>query len=178
MTPRDQYIGYFRDLAMRHADIAHDPNDATKCRFYLELDYNNILGWTEPNNKGWNLVLMGYETNGWDNKHGRKVEKVTCVFDILKYAKAEDPAAQQAIYNQARDIGEELLVRFAEHTKNPCNADVSAGVVVPYAVDFQNKQTIEVGPRWNNYFGYRFSVNVLMDAYVKTASDPDKWLTL
>ena len=174
MNPRKQYIDYWRDLARRNVDIAHDPSSKATTRFFLELDYEKLMGWNEPNNTGWNLVLMGYETTGWDNRHGRKVEKVSCVFDVLKHVKADDPVLLQETYDKAREIGEELLVRFQEHTDNPCGAVLSAGVEVPYAVDFQGKQAIEVGPRWDNYFGYRFSLPVLMDKYVKRASTPDR----
>lgn len=178
MNPRKQYIDYFEDLARRNVDIAHDPTSRASRRFFLELDYEKLMGWEAPNNTGWNLVLMGYETAGWDNRHGRKVEKVSCVFDVLKHAKNGDPELLQGIYDQAREIGEELLVRFDEHTNNPCDAVLSAGVEVPYAVDFQGKQAIEVGPRWDNFFGYRFSLTVLQDKYVKRTSTPSRWRTL
>lgn len=177
MDPRTQYIAYFEDLAKRNVDIAHTPAVKGGTRFFLELNYEKLMGWNEPQNTGWNLVLMGYETKMHDNQRARRVEKVVCVFDILKHCKTDDATALQLVYTTARQIGEELLLRFKEHTENPCAAAVSSGIVVPYALDWNSKQTIEVGPRWNDYFGYRFSVDVMMDEYVMKASDAAKWRT-
>lgn len=174
VDPRTAYISYMEDLARRNADIHHVPGVTQ--RFFLELDYEVILGWEEPDNTGWNMVLMGYETSSDDNRHGRRIEKVACIFDILKYCKADDRAALQAVYRDARLIGEEILAHMKEHCDDPCSAVVSAGIIVPYAVKMGSKKTIEVGPRWDNYFGYRFSVDVLQDAEVQKPSDPAKWI--
>lgn len=176
MDPRTQLIAYVEDLAKRNADIAH--STANK-RFYLELSYNMLMGQKEqPNNTGWNVVMMGFESAANDNYHGRVVERVSLIFDILKHVgKSVDEAALHALYTQAREIGEEVLARFEDHTDDPCNAAVSNGIVVPYSLRLDTKKTIEVGPRWDNFHGYRFSVDVLMDAYVKKASDPAKWIT-
>lgn len=176
MDPRTQYIAYLEDLAKRNVDIAHTPATKGGTRFFLELNYEKLMGWNEPANKGWNMVLMGYETKADDNRRARRVERVVCVFDILKHAK-NDPVELQEVYTAARAIGEELLQRFKEHTENPCDAEVSAGIIVPYSIDLGSKQTVEVGPRWNDYYGYRFSVDVMMDEYVMQASDPAKWRT-
>jgi hypothetical protein len=178
MDPRTQYIAYMEDLAKRHADIAHNPASKASTRFFLELDYEQLMGWTEPSNLGWNMVLMGFETVMDDNRHGGRVEKVVCLFDILKHVKrTDDPDELQATYTAAREIGEEILVRMREHQDNPCTADVSAGIVVPYSLQWAGKRTIEVGPRWDNYYGYRFNVDLLVDQGVKRASTPEKWIT-
>ena len=178
MDPRTQYIAYMEDLAKRHADIAHNPASKATTRFFLELDYEQLMGWTEPQNTGWNLVLMGFETVMDDNHRNRWVEKVVCLFDILKHVKRkDDPAELQATYTQAREIGEEILARMRDHQADPCNAAVSAGIEVPYALQWNSKRTIEVGPRWDNYHGYRFTVDLLMDQHVKRSSDPAKWIT-
>lgn len=174
--PRTAYIAYMEDLARRNADIQHVPG--TAIHFFLELNYEAILGWEEPDNTGWNMVLMGYETSSDDNRHGRRIEKVACIFDVLKYCKADDAVALQEVYKQARLIGEEVLARMKEHCDDPCNADISTGITVPYNVLLGTKKTIEVGPRWDNYFGYRFSVDVLQDEQVMQHSTPAKWLTI
>jgi len=177
MDPRTQYLNYMEDLAKRHADIAHVPGRTTG-RYFLELDYEQLMGHTEPSNLGWNMVVMGFETAMDDNKHGGRVEKVVCIFDILKHVKAKgDPAELQATYTQAREIGEEILIRMREQQDNPCLADVSAGIVVPYSLQWGAKRTIEVGPRWDNFYGYRFSLDLLMDQGVKKKSTPAKWIT-
>lgn len=182
MNPRTLYIAFMEDLAKRHVDIAHDPAAKATTRFFLELDYEKLMGWNEPQNKGWNLVLMGFETAMDDNRHGRRVEKVVCIFDILKHHKGDDPVALQQLYDQARAIGEELLIRAREMQDNPCAAiadgHVSEDIEIPYSFRWGGKRTIEVGPRWNNYFGYRFEMDLLVDAGVKAASDPDKWREL
>ena len=176
MDPRTQLIAYVEDLAKRNADIAHS---AANKRFFLELDYNVLMGQKQqPDNQGWNLVMMGFESAANDNFHGRRVERVSLILDVLKHVgKGVDEVALHALYTTAREIGEELLARFEEHTKNPCNAAVTAGIIVPYSLRLDTKKTIEVGPRWDNFHGYRFSVDVLMDAYVMKASDPAKWIT-
>lgn len=173
--PRTDYIAYMEDLAKRNVDIAHKASDV---HFFLELDYEAIMGGSEPRNTGWNMVLMGYETASDDNKHGRRIEKVVCIFDILKHSKADDPVALQTVYTEARAIGEELLTLMAEQCKNPCDAQVSTGIVVPYNVLLGTKKTIEVGPRWDNYFGYRFAVDVLQDTGVQQRSTASKWTSI
>lgn len=179
MDQRTAYIGYWEELAKRNVDIQHRPASKATTHFFLELDYEKIMGYTEPNNLGWNLVLMGYETQMDDNHHGRQVEKVICIFDVLKHCKADDPALLQATYTQAREIGDELLARLKEHQKNPCDAfaddELTAGITIPYSTVWNSKRSMEVGPRWNNYFGYRFTVDILMDEFVKSASDNAKW---
>lgn len=182
MNPRAVYIAFFEDLARRHADIAHSSASKNTQRFFLELDYEKLMGATAPNNLGWNLVLMGYETNMNDNRHGSRMENVVCIFDVLKHVKAAaDGAALQAVYDQARDIGEELLIRAREMQDDPCAAiadgHVSEDVEIPYSFRFNGKRTIEVGPRWDNFYGYRFSLDLLMEGGVKTESDPTKWIT-
>lgn len=172
MDPRQPFIDYIEDLAKRHAAIAHS---ATNKRFFLELDYDKLLGDQRPDNTGWNLVLMGFETQQDDNKHARRVERVTFLFDILKHVPKGDPAALHAVYNDAREIGEELMIRFKEHTENPCDAAVSEGITVPYSLLWQTKRTIETGPRFDHFYGYRFSADVLLDQYLKKASDPNQW---
>jgi hypothetical protein len=182
MNPRTLYIAFMEDLAKRHVDIAHDPASKSTTRFFLELDYEKLLGWNEPQNKGWNLVLMGFETQSDDNRHGRRVEKVSCIFDILKHSKGDDPVALQLLYDQAREIGEEVLIRAREMQDDPCSAidagQVSDGITIPYSFRMGTKRTIEVGPRWNNYFGYRFDIELMLDAGVKAASTGAKWRSL
>ena len=177
MDPRTAYIAYMEDLATLHVDIAHDSSTKAGTRFFLELDYEVILGWTEPQNTGWNLVLMGYETAMDDNRHGRQVEKVVCLFDVLKYCKADDPVALQATYTAARIIGEQLVARMHAAGKEPCDTLASPGITLPYRVHPGSKRTIEVGPRWDNYFGYRFSIDLLQDEDVQLQLDPAKWKT-
>lgn len=178
MDPRTAFINYVEDLAKRNADIAHT---TAAPRFFLELVYNKLQGPKEkPDNKDWNLVLMGFETRTNDNGHGRAIEKVVMIFDILKHVSKGNTAEDlTAIYSTAREIGEEFLCRFEEHTKKPCDAEVSAGITVPYSLVLGSKMTIEVGPRFDAMYGYRFSIDVLLDEHVKLkkASDPAKWIT-
>lgn len=177
MDSRTQFLAYMEDLAKRNSDIAHNRTTVASRRFFLETSYEQLMGDTEPNNKGWNMVLMGYETAMRDPKPGHTVEAVVCIFDILKAATDTKENTLQGIYRNAREIGEEILARFKEHTKFPCDAEVSAGITVPYSLLMETKRTIEVGPRWTGYYGYRFSIDVLQDDFVKTASDPAKWIT-
>jgi hypothetical protein len=182
MNPRTLYIAFFEDLAKRHADIRHVAGSKATQRFFLELDYGKLMGATEPSNLGWNLVLMGFETVMDDNRHGSRMEKVVCLFDVLKHVKAAaDGPMLQAVYDQAREIGEELLIRAREMQDNPCAAiaagHVSEDVEIPYSFRFGGKRTIEVGPRWDNFFGYRFQLDLLIADGVKKASTDAKWIT-
>lgn len=183
MDPRTQLITYLEELAARNVDIAHTPGaerGANGRRFFLELSYDVLSGPDEkPDSTGWNLVMMGYESSMDDNKHGRRIERVPLIFDVIKHvSKANDEAAMQALYAEAREIGEELLIRFEEHTKNPCNAQISSSALVPYSLVLGTKRTIEIGPRYDAMHGYRFMVDVLMDSHVKQASDAAKWRAL
>jgi hypothetical protein len=184
MDPREQLITYMAEMAKRNADIAHNPATAATTRFFLELNYNKLQGPNEkPNNTGWNLVLMGYESSADDNKHGRTIERVPMVFDILKHvSKSMTDAQFTAHFTAARLIGEELIVRIMEQCKNPCAAfdagHISAASLVPYNILQGSKKTIEVGPRYDEFYGYRFAVDVLQDVGVKQASDPAKWIPL
>lgn len=187
MDPRTQLITYMEEMAARNVDIAHTlgaERGANGRRFYLELSYDVLSGPDEkPDSTGWNLVMMGYESSMDDNKHGRRIERVPLIFDVIKHvSKVVDEVAMQALYAEAREIGEELLMRFEEHTKNPCAAfdagAISSDALVPYSLVLGSKRTIEIGPRYDAMHGYRFMVDVLMDAGVKKASTPSKWRTL
>jgi hypothetical protein len=175
---RTDFFAYIEDLARRHVDIAHDPATKATKRFYLELDYEKLLGDTAPNNTGWNLVLMGYETSTDDNRHGRRVERITFIFDILKHVKQGDPTALQATYNQARIIGEELLAHMEQQQKDPCTAVVSPDVLITYSLRMGTKRTTEVGPRWDHFFGYRFMADLLQEMPFRPTSAPDRWRLL
>jgi hypothetical protein len=178
MDPRTDFFNYVEDLARRHVDIAHEPAVVGGKRFFLELDYEKLLGDTKPDNTGWNLVLMGYETSTDDNRHGRRVEKITFIFDILKHAPQGDPDALQAAYTEARIIGEELLARMEQDQKNPCDAELSEGIVVTYSLRMGSKRTTEVGPRYDNFYGYRFSVDLLQEMPFRPGATEGKWRTL
>lgn len=187
MDPREQLITYVEEMARRNADIAHDPTTAATTRFFLELNYDKLQGANEkPNNTGWNLVMMGYETSASDNAHGSKeriMEKASLIFDILKhFPKSSTHAQFTAHFTKAREIGEELIIRFLEQCKDPCAAftagEISAAALVPYSILRGTKKAIEVGPRFDEFYGYRFAVDVLQDVGVKQASDPAKWTPL
>lgn len=187
MDPRTQLTTYLEELAARNQDIAHTPGAARGAngrRFFLELSYEVLSGADEkPDSNGWNLVMMGFESNMDDNRHGRRIERVPLIFDVIRHvARADDEAAMQALYAEAREIGEEILIRFKEHTESPCaaeeNGEVSDDALVPYALVWGSKRTIEVGPRYDAMHGYRFMIDVLMDAHVKQASTPAKWRAL
>lgn len=176
MDPRTAFINYVEDLAKWNVDIRHT---TAAPRFFLELEYNKLHGPKEkPDNTGWNLVLMGFETITDDNRHGRAIEKVVMIFDILKHvSKALTADEFTAQYSQAREIGEEVLCRFEEHTKDPCEAQVSDGITIPYSLVLGSKRTIEVGPRYDAFYGYRFIIDVLLDEHtvLKRPITPEKW---
>jgi len=175
MDPRSRFIQYIEDLARRSVDIAHEPNVKGGRRFFLELEHDRLLGATAPDNTGWNLVLMGYETATDDNRHGRRVEKITFIFDILRHVRQGDAAALHQAYSQARSIGEEFLIRMEEQQKEPCLAQVSDGIEVTYSLRMGTKRTVEVGPRFDHFFGYRFAIDLLQEMPFRPASDPHRW---
>lgn len=176
MNPRNDFIRYVEDLARRHVQIAHEPG--TDPHFFLELSYEQLMGNTQPNNTGWNLVLMGYETATDDNKHGRRVERIVFLFDVLKHVPRGDVEALQATYDEARAIGEQLLARMEHDQKNPCDADVSEGIVITYSLRMGSKRTMEVGPRWDHYYGYRFQLDLLQEMPFRPEPDPAHWRSL
>lgn len=177
MDPRNDFIAYIEDLARRHVDIAHDPTTEAGRRFFLETEYEKLLGGRKPDNTGFNLVLMGYETSMLDNRHGRRIENVQLIFDILKHVPQGDYDTLTTTQSQCRAIGEELLNRMKEQQDDPCNADVSDGIVVTYRLQWKSKRTIEVGPRFDHFYGYRFMADLYQDG-ISLASNPAKWRTL
>lgn len=178
MDARQQYIDYMEELARRHVEIAHDPSSVDTRRFFLETDYEQLMGANEPNNTGWNLVLMGYETKTDDNKHGRRVERVSCIFDILRHSSGQTLAHLQETYTLARLIGEEVLARMDKDMADPCEADLSPGILPPYSMRWETKRTLEVGPRWDNYYGYRFALDIMQDDQVMLTVDPLRWRSI
>jgi hypothetical protein len=174
---RTPYISYFEDLARRHAQIAHDPATESAHRFFLELDYGKLLGGS-PNNTSWNMVLMGYETDGIDNKHGERYERVTCVFDILKHVPDHDIENLQLTYAQARVIGREILDQCQYHIDHCEDRVLSEGIEPPYSIDWNSLRTIEVGPRYEDLFGYRFIVNILQETERIRVPQEDRWRSL
>lgn len=178
IDPRTAFFAYIEDLARRNVDIAHEPDVAGGTRFFLELDYDKLLGDTKPNNTGWNLVLMGYETSTNDNRHGRRVERITFIFDIIRHVRKGDAIALQKSYTEARVIGEEYLAHMEQQQKNPCDAEVSEGIDVTYALQMGSKRTVEVGPRFDNFFGYRFSVDLLQEMPFRPGSTAAKWRSI
>lgn len=174
MDTRNNYLAYMEELAKRHVDIAHNPADRSSTRFFLELDYEHLVGADKPNNKGWNMVVMGYESELHD-RGGRLEDHVVCLFDVIKHVPTgSKPPELQAVYSQAREIGMEILMQMEAHRLNPCAAQLSDGVEVPYHFQLDGTKTIEVGPRFDGFYGYRFLSTIRMDN-VPRVPNPDKW---
>lgn len=174
MDPRADYINYIEDLARRFVPISHDP--AGTKRFFLEVDYDKLMGDSKPDNTGaWNLVLMGYETATNDNKHGRRVEVVSFIFDILKHVPRGDAATLNAVYADARALGEEFLAMMEWQQKNPCDAEVSEGITIAYSLRMATKRTMEVGPRYDHFYGYRFLLDLMQEMDFRPEPNMENW---
>lgn len=171
---RTQYIAYMEDLAKRHVAIQH--TDGAR-RFFLELDYEKLMGDHVMDPDTWNMVVMGYETSMDDNSHGRRVERITCIFDVLKHVPQGETELLNATYNEARIIGEEVLAKMEWEQKNPCDAEVGAGIIITYSVRMGSKRTVEVGPRWDHFYGYRFSVDLLQETPFRPEPEVERWIT-
>lgn len=181
MNPREQYIALFEDLAKRHVDINHQPAVANGGRFFVEPDYNVIQGGAKLYNAGWNLILEGFDGKVDDNRHGGTpiLEKVG--FSVLKHCKREDSAAQAAAYKDGWAIGWELLNHLRAVCANRHNAVannwISAGVNIPQHIVTGSIQFLDVGPRFDQYYGQRFSVDMRVVCSLSYERTSNRWQT-
>ena len=175
MNPRSALIAYFRDLAAWNTDIGHT---TAAPHFFQGTEYQAIIGKvSKPQNAGWNLIFAGYITKGRDNGTAHWVDTALVVFQVIKQVprNASDTDDLGAVYDAAYLIGEEIIRRIHQHVKDPCSAEVSDGITVPYHIDINSKRATEVGPLFDNFHGYEFAVDIQMAETSPRAIDPTKW---
>ncbi len=160
MSARQDLINYFVDLAKRNVAINHT---TAARRMWLETEAQTMVGTgiVSPDNKDWNMVFGGYVTRGTDNAHGFQCTVAKVVFQVLKHApKDAAVSALNVLYNDAHALGKAIINQIDAHTKGHCAAVLSTGVKPPYKIDLNTVQAMEIGPRWDGFYGYEFALNI------------------
>lgn len=181
MTPRQNFFAYFEDLAKRNVAINHRPASESTRRFFVENAEDTLLGASVPNNTGWNLVLLPFHGRIKDNGATYRPILPRLVFQVLKHVPQQDQDSLHAVFNEAFDIGSELILRIRKHAEQ-CNlggdaaiTHLSAGIDHPRNIDLTNVGFDEVGPRFDNFFGYVFQAELILDKNVAMEPDDDNW---
>ena len=182
MNPREHYFTLFEDLAKRNVDVAHATTTEDERRFFIEQEYNVIQAGGQLHNAGWNMLLEGYDGKVDDNGAGSTPLLLRTAFSILKHAEREDSAAHTAAYNGAWAIGWEILLHLRAVCENRAQAVandwISAGVNIPSHVIGASIEFLDVGPRFDYFFGVRFSFDIRQHCDLPSARDPVKWRSL
>jgi len=182
MNPRAQLYLFYEDIAKRNVDVAHTPTDADGTRFFLEQEYNLIQGGGQLQNLGWNMLVEGYDGRDDDNRHSSNPLYVRGAFSILTHCEREDSAAHTAAYNAAFLIGWEILNHMDHVCQNRANAVsddlLSAGINIPSHIIRKSIEFLDVGPRFDQYYGMRFQFDLRQHCDLSIERDPDKWRSL
>jgi len=185
MTPRENYVAYFKDLARRNVDIAHELSPDSARRFWVEGDEDVTPLNNAGANTGWNLLLMPFHGGAADKAKGGNLGLVPrAVFQVLKHCQPQDEAAIDAAINQAWTIAWELITKIEEHVElcimgqDVAITDLSAGIAHPRNIDRGSIRYAEVGPRFDHFYGYEFSVDLLIDRDVPATPNPAKWRSI
>lgn len=182
MNPRSEYIALFEDLAKRNVDINHRPAEPNGSRFFVEVDFGVLMGGTKLFNTGWNLLVEGFDGRVDDNRHGSRPIYEKVGFSVMKHCKREDLAAQAAAYRDAWAIGWELL----NHLRTICEQRgtavddglISAGINIPLHILDGTISFLDVGPRFDQFYGQRFAFDMRMFCSLSYSRTPDRWQSI
>lgn len=183
MLPYDQNItAYFLDVAMRHPNIRHDPDDVEEPRFF-EMEWDEML--SNPRTlsaTNWTLILEDYRERFHDNRGDYISSKPMVTFMVLRHSPRGDRDAKHQSWHQARAIAHAIIGKLQadmEQYRNTCTADVPEGIKPPHHIDLNTLTMERVQPEIFDFaVGCRTTFGWLMDHEEQFTRSEAAWLPL
>lgn len=160
------YRNYFRNLAIRHKEILHDPASeeegapATN-RHFIQFNTDDVVNaLSTAFGAGPCLALHDYEWNVKDNGAYAFAHEYKGSLLVIKKAIANDPVDTAAVKDLTETIMADVQAQMRVDQYNIAGSDGS-----PFKdIDWNKARTIPVGPMWDNCYGwyleFSFSMHV------------------
>jgi hypothetical protein len=163
------YIAYFKNLAEKHVDIAHDDNGTIRfARLNPEEWLSGMRGNIDIDGKV--MILESYEHTAKDLHSDNHLQDYTGAFMILGRAQVDDFDTQDTVIKECEEICIEISKRIYNNSLDYDNRFFLN--IEPSQYTFQ-----KVGPLYNNqWFGFRLQFD-FTDKYDITVDD-NKWSDL
>lgn len=143
-----EYEAYFKDMAVKHADIIHD--DESNKHFYL-ADISEILTELRSGFSDYVVIVESYEGYGSDNRSSFLSKEKTGAFMLLKNVSSRSKVNmdKNAALTWTEEVGWQFIAKMY-------NDSITIGHTFYGLFDLNTVNFQKVGPLYDDYYGWRF----------------------
>ncbi|MCK6611538.1 MAG: hypothetical protein L6Q78_10920 [Bacteroidia bacterium] len=165
MIKQNDYVAYFKSKAEKNIDIAHVDETHESFRA-INMD-DLINGLNQP--QVFPCMLLEKSSGSFRGLNfGNIIQRPDCAFAILFQVEDENYTQEEDAYNDAFEIGMEIISKMAED--HEANSNTIARLFEPEnGIQYDN-----VGPVYDNCYGVRFQFS--LSKSIRLKSNPSKWL--